>query len=397
MLSVRDVLSIIFKRKLIILCFFAGLCITAFTVLKFVPATYTASSKILVKLGREDIYTPAVTSDAMTTPLLNMAREEQLNSEVEILTSENLAAQLVDKLGPEGVYPGMLNVHPWYTPKGILQGVMNAYKAFEGFFIPLTAHLTPEQKAAKHFVRKDLEVAAAGKSNVIEVKVSSKIPDVAAQLNNELVRIYLIERGRIHNDSEGGIFEKQIAEVEARLSEAQSELEAFREANEMVDVQGERTALLERQGEIRSMIVDLRGQASGRQRLGKWLAEQKAVDEKMANLGVLELEYNRLVQNVEVLGQSRQLYLQKLEEYKINQAMSNASVGNVTVISKAIAPTSPSSPKFWMVLIALLVIGVAGGIGIAILVEFLDDTVETDSDVQKYLRLPVLAKISASA
>ena len=185
MLTVRDLLSIIFKRKLVILCFFASLCITAFVVLKFVPPTYTASSKILVKLGREDIYTPAVTSDAMTTPLLNMAREEQLNSEVEILKSDNLAEQLVAKMGAEGIYPGMAKVHPWYTPKGLLQRAINGYNAFQGFFIPSTGNLSREQKATKRCVPKDLEGAAEGKSSVIEIKITAKITELAANLKSE--------------------------------------------------------------------------------------------------------------------------------------------------------------------------------------------------------------------
>lgn len=396
MLSVRDVLSTIFKRKMIIICFFIALCITAFAVLKFVAPTYTASSKILIKLGREDIYTPAVATDAMATPLVNLARAEQLNSEVEILTSDNLATQLVEELGPEGVYPGMLKIHPWYTPKGVLQRLIGTYNAFQAFFIPLSANLTPEQKALKRFLRKDLKVAGTGNSNVIDVRVSSKSPELAAKLANTLIDLYLKERARIHNDMEGKIYESQVEQVEGRLEDAQTELETFRIENDMVDVQGERTALLERQGEISSMLADLRGRASERQRLGKWQAEKEQVDEKMARLGALEEDYNRLVQNVEVLGKSRQLYLEKLEEYKVNLAMADARVGNASVISQAIPPTSPSSPKFWMVLVALLVVGIAGGIGLAMITEFIDDTVETDTDVEKYLKLPVLAKISAA-
>lgn len=396
MLSIRDILSIIFKRKMIILCFFATLCISAFLFLKFVPATYTASSRILIKLGREDIYTPSVTSDVMVSPLMDIARQQQLNSEVEILKSDNLAIKLVEERGAEGVYPGMLTVHPWYTPKGVLQRLVNVYNAFQGFFIPLTKDLSPEQRATKRFLRKDLEVAGTGESNVIEVKVSSKHPQLAADINNDLVSLYLKERSQIHNDPEGRVFQSQLDSLEERLATAQNELDTYRKDNDVVDVAAERKTLLEREAEIRTTIVSLQGRASERQRLNKWYAELDKVEGKLATLSEDELEYSRLVQNVEVLEKSRKLYLEKLEELKINQAMADAEVGNAVVISKAVAPTSPSSPKFWMVLVALFVVGIFGGIGLAIVIDLLDDTIETDSDVQIYLRLPVLAKISAA-
>ncbi len=325
MLSIRDILLILFKRKAVIIGFFLALCLVSFTILKVVPPTYTATSKILIKIGREDVYTPSVTTDAFVSPLISSAREEQLNSEVQIITSEALISKLVDKMGPEGIYPGMLKVHPFYTPKGVVQRVMWMYKYFESIFVPLSAHLTPEQKALKRFSRKDLKVLGTGNSNVIAISVSGKIPDLVAQVNNELVDLYLTERSLIHDDSEGAIFQTQMEDIEARLQEAQAE---------------------------------------------------------------------RRIQDVEVLKKSRKYYLEKIEEHKINAALKQAQIGNVTIISRALPPTSPSSPKFWMVLLAMLGVGIVGGIGLAFLVELIDDTIETDSDVKKHLGLQVIGKIS---
>jgi capsular polysaccharide biosynthesis protein len=36
---------------------------------------------------------------------------------------------------------------------------------------------------------------------------------------------------------------------------------------------------------------------------------------------------------------------------------------------------------------------VIGGIGLAFLLEFLDDSLRSDADVRRYLQLPVLAKV----
>lgn len=342
MISLRDAISILFKRKAVICLFFLSLVAGAFLALKITPPTYAAASKILVKIGREDIYTPSIASDAFVSPMISVIREEQLNSEVQIIMSDNLVEKLVEEMGPEGMYPGMLKVHPWYTPKGIMQRLIGVYKSVEGYFAPLSANPSPEQRALKRFLRKDLRVGGTGDSNVIEVTVKSKIPQLAADISNKIVDLYMVERTRIHSDSEGKVFEMQMQEIENRLQAAEAGYKAFRETHKMHEDEAER---------------------------------------------------RRLEQDLEIIKKSRQLYLEKVEEYKINTALSSARIGNVSVISRAIPPSSPASPKIWLVMLAVLGVGLAGGAGLAFLAEFLDDSIETDSDVQKYLGLPVLGKI----
>jgi uncharacterized protein involved in exopolysaccharide biosynthesis len=395
MLSFRDALSVFFKRKTIITAFFLTVLAVALITLKLLPPSYAATSKILVKIGREDVYTPAVTpSNALISPMMSMIREEQLNSEVQILTSDNLAEKLVERMTPQGLYPGMFDDHPWYTIKGMRDMVIGIYKGIEGFFAPLSANPTPAQRAMKRFINKDLRVRGTGDSNVIEVTVHSYVPQLSADAANNLVDLYLDERARIHNDVEGGIFAMQMKDIDARLEKAQNDLQTFREQNNMVDVGNERAALLKRVAEARSMIVDLQARPSEAHRMAKWRSELDKLESQMNNLGGQELEYVRLVQDVEVLKKSRQLYLEKLEEHKINTALSTARIGNVSVISHAIAPSAPTGPKLWMVFMAILAVGLLGGMGLAVLIEFLDDTVETDADVRHHLGLPVLGKIA---
>ena len=378
---------------MVIFTFFFSLLFVAFVALKIMAPTYASTVKILVKVGREDIYVPSIPSSTVVNPIMSMIREEQLNSEVQILTSDNLGQKLVEDMGPEGLYPGMLKKHPWYTPKGIMQMLTGLYKGLEGYFAPLSANPDPHQKALKRLMRKDLAVHGTGDSNVIDVTVRSKIPQIAADAANRLVDLYLTERARIHSDTEGSVFEAQTKDVEERLEQAQTALQVFREQNQLVDVGGEREGLLTRIAEARSMIVDLESKPSEARRVSKWRSELDKLESQISTLGDQELEYVRLMQDVEVLKKSRQLYLEKFEEHKINQALSDARIGNVSVISKAIPPSAPIGPKLWMILLACLVVGLAGGGGIALLIEFLDDTVETDADVKKYLGVPVLGKI----
>lgn len=395
MWNLRDILSILFKRKMMVIVFFLTVVIGTLVALKLSPPNYAATAKVLVKVGREDIYVPALPSAMLMRPMMSLIREEQLNSEVEIIGSEYMAELLIEELKPEGIYPSMFVKHPWYTPKGVMQTMIATYHAVDGFFAPFSANLEPRQRAMKRLLNKDMVIKGTGDSNVIDITIYNKVPQFAAKTANSLLDLYLSERGRIHAGSEGQVFEDQMQKNDIRLENAQAALQDFRRNNDLLDVVQERETLLQRVQEVRTIIIDLKGQASAANRLKKWEAELAELDVQLETLNTMELEYSRLVQDVDVLKRNRKIFLEKLEEQRINQALTQAQAGNVSVISRAVIPTTPTSPKLWMILIAILAVGSAGGLGLAFLFEFLDDTLETDRDVEKYLKVPVLGKIAA--
>jgi uncharacterized protein involved in exopolysaccharide biosynthesis len=104
--SLRDFLHVLFKRKVqILLFFFATVCTVTIGTFLMKP-TYEATSQILVKIGRENLYVPTVPNSG-NNPVINVNREEQLNSEIEILKSPSLATEVVKALGPGTLYRGI--------------------------------------------------------------------------------------------------------------------------------------------------------------------------------------------------------------------------------------------------------------------------------------------------
>ncbi|WP_203289121.1 Wzz/FepE/Etk N-terminal domain-containing protein [Metabacillus sp. cB07] len=72
------------------------------------------------------------------------------------------------------------------------------------------------------------------------------------------------------------------------------------------------------------------------------------------------------------------------------------SVNNVSILSKAELGTDPSpiQPKPLMNIAIAMVIGLMTGVGLAFLLEFLDNTIKTEDDIEKHLGLPVLGAIT---
>ena len=117
------------------------------------------------------------------------------------------------------------------------------------------------------------------------------------------------------------------------------------------------------------------------------LDQQKAESNQMAERLV---EYNILKREAEA---NKSLYdglMTKMKETAISQGLRSSSI---RVVDPAMIPSTPARPaKARNVMLAFLV-GLVGGIGLALLREYLDNTVKTPDDVETLARLPSLAVV----
>jgi polysaccharide biosynthesis transport protein len=123
--------------------------------------------------------------------------------------------------------------------------------------------------------------------------------------------------------------------------------------------------------------------------LARTLDQQKVEANMMSERMV---QYNILKRDAEA---NKSLYdglLTKLKEAGISSALQSS---NIRVVDPAMIPSYPSRPaKTRNVALAFLV-GLVGGIGLALLREYMDNTVKTPDDVETLARLPSLAVVPA--
>src|SRR6202161_137070 len=104
------------------------------------------------------------------------------------------------------------------------------------------------------------------------------------------------------------------------------------------------------------------------------------------------VQYNILKRDAEA---DKALYdglLTKLKEAGISSALQTS---NIRIVDPAMIPASPARPaKMRNVTLAFLV-GLVGGVGLAILREYMDNTVKTPDDIETLSRLPSLAVVPA--
>jgi polysaccharide biosynthesis transport protein len=121
----------------------------------------------------------------------------------------------------------------------------------------------------------------------------------------------------------------------------------------------------------------------------------RALDEQKAEVNVMSekmIQYNILKREAEA---NKSLYDSLQTKLKEAQISSGLKSSNIRIVDPAMIPSTPSRPAKTRNIALAFLVGLVGGIGLALLREYLDNTVKTPDDVETLARLPSLAVVPA--
>jgi len=145
----------------------------------------------------------------------------------------------------------------------------------------------------------------------------------------------------------------------------------------------------ERKGIILQLESDYREAKQREDLLGKALDQQKADTNAMSEKMV---QYNILKREAEANKVLYEGLLTKLKEAGISAGLKSS---NIRIIDPAMVPSTPARPAKTRNIALAFLVGMVGGIGLALLREYLDNTVKTPDDIETLARLPSLAVVPA--
>lgn len=283
--TVRDLLTIGFRHQWLVVLSFLLMCSAAFVFVLLRPAQYEAQMTILVKRERVDPLVSAEASSQLVS--LPSVTEEELNSEVELLKSRDLLAQVV-------------------VAAGLQDRNGSGLRARLGKLIG--EHANPEEKDRKvaHAVQqvsRQLQVQPLRKSNIIHVSYASPEPALAATVLKTLADRYLEKHLEMHRppgaldfyEQEAERYGGQLALVQARLSQQNRD-------EGVVSVQVEREAALRLLGDLEATEHTTLAQIAETSERVRVLATQLASTPartttaiRLGSSGLLEQLYSTLV------------------------------------------------------------------------------------------------------
>ncbi|HLG20992.1 MAG TPA: polysaccharide biosynthesis tyrosine autokinase [Bdellovibrionota bacterium] len=183
--------------------------------------------------------------------------------------------------------------------------------------------------------------------------------------------------------------------------------------HDLADLRSERSKLIYRYGEKHPSMIKLNAQVTEIERLirqevanevsrlkTKFLlakAEEDSISEALEKQKMEALridEVNRKLADIQVITNTNQQLFETLQK-KIKEADLSGLVrsNNIRIVDRAVEPGSPIRPDVKTNLLLAVIIGLLGGIGLALALEYLDDTIKTHEDVERYLKLTVLGLI----
>ncbi len=142
--------------------------------------------------------------------------------------------------------------------------------------------------------------------------------------------------------------------------------------------------------EIASIRSAIRGEYEAAQQNENMIAAQiSSLTGEALNLKSRSIQYNVYKRDVDT---NRQLYDATLQRYKEIGVAAGVGLNNIVIVDKAVN-AGKFRPNIPLNLAISLFLGLIGGVLLALLLEYLDDTLKNPEDVEKRLKLPVLGVI----
>lgn len=154
------------------------------------------------------------------------------------------------------------------------------------------------------------------------------------------------------------------------------------------EIQSITISILEKSKEVyRSLQADAQLASN---KVKNFKAILSAKEQRQIELQQARVQYDFLKRKAD---QSWDLYQKVLSEKEIKRINRNYKENNISVVDRATPPGTPSKPRKSLILLMGVVGGLAAGVGLAFFVNFLDDSVKTQEDVENVLKLQFLGYI----
>src|SRR5271166_4503408 len=333
-MNLNDVLFIFFRHKWkIIVCATAGI-LAATGIYFLLPSQYESQAKLFVRYIEDRSAVDGLDSQSKTETL-GSPSESAINSEVEILTSSDLAMQVAATVGADRLAPG-------------------------------TGEKATDADAAR-VILKNLEVTVVKGSSIISVLYKNKDPKLAIQVLQELVKRYFDKHLEIHRSLGGFDFvAREADQLKAQLNQTEQELKQLKakagitslaedtaslakelaKAQEELDgSEAELAAQNARVNEIERLIAGADAQNSGSPTVlpsSEIVREYQALGTRVAHLREMETELLARYTSQNRIVKVKQGQIE--EQEKQMRSMEKKYPGLVGTISTAGSSNQPSRP-----------------------------------------------------
>lgn len=317
--SLRDVLFVLFRHKKRAFIFFG----TVFTIVALAtflsPEMYQSTSKLMIRLGRESVTLDPTASTGQTVAVYQ-DRKLEINSELEILKSRDLAEKVVDAIGVdvllkkpdeiifnEATPLGMTRDTVRMARKTVRTAAEKPHKILEK--LDLADDIKKRDRAITQ-LSKDMEIAVSKESNIISISYEARTPQLARAVVSRLIDSYLEKHVDVYYSSGSyDFFTQQTRNLQENLVTIEEDIRKVKNDTGIASLGEQRTIALNRMGMLQQEIE--RNDAS----LAASQARINSLEETMRRIpSTVEVEKTSGFSNMAADNMRAQLYALQLRE-----------------------------------------------------------------------------------
>ncbi|HEY0347940.1 MAG TPA: Wzz/FepE/Etk N-terminal domain-containing protein [Pyrinomonadaceae bacterium] len=230
-ISLRDGAGALFRRRALVLFTFLAVVTGTILVTLLLPNRYDSRMKILVKNQRVDVAITAEATTGLNSPTVdNEVSENQINSEIELLTSKDLLTQVVKETGLANNETGLLGPAPAEAVR---------------------------VEIAVNRLAKDLAITPVRKANIITVNYSSNSATLSAAVLKKLGDLYLEKHLKLnHPEGASDFFQNKADEYETQLKQSEQRLTDFQQSNDLVVLSQQKELTLQKTAEAKAKMLE---------------------------------------------------------------------------------------------------------------------------------------------
>lgn len=291
-ISLRDLLIVIFSKLYVCIGIFLTIVVVTMAVAFFTDPVYKVSANVLVKPALE----PTLKLQAPTPTHLsaNPVSIQDINSEVQILSSPQLLREVVRKL----------DLVKADAPRGYLSRFFSYLRGWVHQLLVelgLSEESDPEDQAVVYLHEK-LQIKPIALSNMVEISLSGESPGRIAKVVNTLLGDYIEYHVDLFRAKGAREFYAQQADLfSIGLKKAEDDLEKFKKDWSIIEIVAQNNTNIELLKILRENLAMAQAQISDRQIK---LDEQQKNLTKTGNIGAFTKEFqsNILEELVRAMG-----------------------------------------------------------------------------------------------
>ena len=232
--SLRDLYYVLFRHKRKIIVFFLAVMIITAVGIVLTTEAYLSEAKLLVRLGRENVTLDPTAATGTIAPI-RPSHESVINTELEILGSQEIAEMAVDAIGPEVLFD---KEHPVNSTTGkTIAKIKRPVYILAKRLRKLLRHpsdagtggSSSKRDRAVRMVMDNFQIQTQKVSSTISLAYKSQNPKLAQEVLAKLIDSYLEKHITVHQTpGSHQFFIQQTEYLRGRLTQLEDELRNLR-------------------------------------------------------------------------------------------------------------------------------------------------------------------------